>query len=72
MGATFLGYNAKTGPRTKHVDNKAHFVSEHVNKGIIKIVFVKSEDSDSDIWTKPTDQKTFKRHNEKYMKVSEN
>ena len=67
VGAIFLGYNAKTSSRTKHVDIKAHFVREYVNEGIIKIVFVRSENNDSDIWTKNTDRKTYVKHRSKFM-----
>ena len=67
VGAIFLGYNAKTSPHTKHVDIKAHFVREYVSKGIVKIVFVKSENNDSDIWTKNTDCKTYVKHQNKFM-----
>ena len=49
------------------MDIKAHFVREYVDEGIIKIVFVKSEDNISDIWTKNTDQKTFKKHRVRFM-----
>ena len=69
VGAIFLGYNAKTSPRTKHVDIKAHFVREYVSEGIVKIIFVKSEDNDSDIWTKNTDKKTYVRHRGKFMGI---
>ena len=67
VGAMFLSYNAKTSPRTKHVDIKAHFVREYVDEGIIKIVLVKSKNNDNDIWTKNTDKKTYTRHVVKFM-----
>ena len=71
VGAMFLSYNAKTSPRTKHMDIKVNFVREYVDEGIIKIVFVKSENNDSDIWTKNTDRKTFARHVVKFMGSNE-
>ena len=36
-----------------------------------KIVFVKSENNDSDIWTKKTDKKTYARHAVKFMGESD-
>ena len=71
VGAIFLGYNAKTSQRTKYVDMKAHFIREYVDQGIVKIIFVKSEDNVSDIWTKNTDQQTFQRHIVKFMSTEE-
>ena len=69
VGALFLGFNAKTSQRTNHIDIKAHFIREYVDQGIVKIIFVKSEDNVSDIWTKNTDQQTFWRHIIKIMKI---
>ena len=61
----------KTSPRTKHVDIKAHFVLDYVSDGIVQIVFVKSENNDSDIWTKNTDRKTYVKHRGKFMGTRE-
>jgi len=52
IGAIYLTKNATTGSRTKHVDTRYHFVREYVEDGIIKVVFVRSEDNHSDIFTK--------------------
>ena len=72
VGAIFLGYNTKMSQRTKHVDIKAHFIRGYVDQGILKIIFVKSEDNVSDIlWTKNTDQQTFQRHIVKFMNTQE-
>ena len=71
VGAIFLGYNAKTSQRTKHIDIKAYFIREYVDQGIVKIIFVKSEDNFSDMWTKNTDQQTFRRHIIKFMNTQE-
>ena len=60
IGAIFLAYNAKTGGRTKHIDVKYHYVREYVRDVIIQIVFVRSENNHSDIFTKNTAQKIYK------------
>jgi hypothetical protein len=52
IGAIWLANNQTTSERTKHVDIRAHFVREFITEGIIDIVFVKSEDNDSDIFNK--------------------
>ena len=48
----FMSQNASTGVRTRHEDIRYHFIRENVEDGIIKIEFVKSNDNDSDIFTK--------------------
>ena len=62
-----MAHNAKTSQRTKHIDVKYHFVREYVEDGMVKVVFVKSEENDADIWTKNVNTDTFKRHTEKFM-----
>jgi hypothetical protein len=56
IGALFMSQNASTGVRTRHVDTRYHFIRENVEDGIIKIEFVKSDDNDSDIFTKNVNQ----------------
>ena len=68
IGAIYLGHNAKLLQRTEHIDVKHHFVREYVEKGLIKIVFVKSEENDADIWTKNVKQDTYEKHTSKFMK----
>ena len=68
VGAIFLSYNAKISQRTKHIDTKYRFVGEYVEQGIVKIVFVKSENNIADIMTKNTSELTFKKHKEKLVR----
>ena len=68
IGNTYLGNNATLSQRTKHIDVKHHFVREFIDKGLIKIVFVKSEENDTDIWTKKIKQETFEKRTNKFMK----
>jgi len=67
IGAIFLSYNAKVSQRTKHIDIKYRYVGEYVEQGIVKIIFVKSENNVSDILTKNTPQETFKRHKMRFL-----
>jgi len=67
VGAIFLAYNAKTSARTKHVDIKYHFTREFIVDGIVMIKFVKSEENDSDIFTKNKNRETFHRHENKFI-----
>ena len=62
VGAIYLANNHTTGQRTKHIDIRTHFVRQYIEDGIIKIVFVKSEENDADIYTKNTTEELFKIH----------
>ena len=62
IGAIFLSYNAKISQRTKHIDTKYRYVGEYVEQGIVKIVFVRSEDNVADVLTKNTSLEIFKKH----------
>ena len=70
-GAIFLSNNKLVGQRTKHIDTRYHFVREYVEDGILKIVYVRSEDNDADILTKNVDSKTYWRHCQKFMRYDE-
>ena len=67
VGAIFLAYNTKTGGRTKHVYIQYHYVREFVQKGEVQILFVRSENNDSDVFTKNTSKNTFDEHSVKFM-----
>ena len=67
VGAIYMSYNAKTSPRTKHVSIKRLFVREFVQDGEIAIKFVRSEDNDSDVWSKNTSVAVFEKHTNKFM-----
>ena len=71
VGAIYLAHNYTTGQRTKHIDIRTHFVREYIEDGIIKVIFVKSEDNDADILTKNPTEKIFKRHASKNVEEVE-
>ena len=68
MGAIFLGYDAKSSPLTKNIGVWYHFTREHIEDGIVKIVFLRSEQNDADIYTNNVGEKTSNEHSNKYMK----
>ena len=72
VGAIYLAQNAVSGPRMKHVDIWYHFVWYYIEDGIVKIVFVKSEDNDSDIYTKNLGEELFHKPSSKYIQVIDN
>ena len=68
VGAIFLAYNAKNSQRTKHVDIRAHYVRQYVEDGIVKIIFVKSEENTADAYTKNVSGVLYSRHAMKDLK----
>jgi hypothetical protein len=46
---------------TKHIDIQYHFLSDHQQKGDIKIAYVSTHNQLVDIFTKPLDEKTFSK-----------
>ena len=52
VGAIFLANNTKMSAWMKHIDIKYHFIREFIVDGMVEIVFVTSENNDSDIFTK--------------------
>jgi hypothetical protein len=52
IGVIFMSENASATSRTRHVDARYHFVRQFVEEGFLKIVFVKSNDIKSDMFTK--------------------
>ena len=70
-----MAENTAVSQRTKHVDLKTKFLTQYIGDGFIKIVFVRSEDSLSDFFTKNVTGEIFDDIKQAYMtsnnKVSE-
>jgi hypothetical protein len=64
-----MAENNMSNNQTKHVNTRYHFVRELIEEGIIKIEFVKSENNDSDIFTKNLGKELFKKHSNKFMSI---
>ena len=67
VGAIFMGENQSATGRSKHIDIRTNFVREYVEDGFIKIIFVKSEDNNSDGFTKNTNVETYDRHHGSFV-----
>ena len=52
IGAIFMSKNITTTSRSKHVDVRTKYINKDVEDGVLKIIFVRSEDNNSDIMTK--------------------
>jgi hypothetical protein len=62
VGAIYMAENAAVSQRTKHVDLRTKFLTQFIEDGFIKIVFVKSEDNKSDFFTKNVSGDIFEKH----------
>jgi hypothetical protein len=65
--AIFLANNKNAGERTKHVDTRHHYVRELIEKRVLEIVFVPSEENIADISTMNLDLKSFESHQSKLL-----
>ena len=72
IGAIFLGNNVSISDRTKHIDIRAKFVTQMCLDGFLKIIFVKSEENDSDIFTKNLPSDLHQKHARKLVAQKEN
>jgi hypothetical protein len=63
----FMAQNSFSGVRTQHVDTQYHFVRENHDEGIINIEFIKSDENQSDIFTKIVTQEIYERHVKKFL-----
>ena len=68
IGAIFMSKNITTAGRTKHVDVRFKYVNEYVEEGIVKIIFVRSNENDSDIFTKNLGGDLYAKHSRKMVK----
>jgi hypothetical protein len=58
---------------TKHIDTQYHFLRDHQQREDIKIAYVSTHNKLVDIFTKPLDEKTFRKlRNELYVLDSRN
>ena len=62
VGALFMATIIMTTSHTKHVDIPYKYVNVYVEDGIVKIIFAKSADNDSDILTKNLSAELHEKH----------
>jgi hypothetical protein len=64
IGAIHLANNASSVIRTKHIDTRIHFVRELTQEDnkLLDIEFLRSEDNQSDTFTKNTTSELFWKH----------
>jgi hypothetical protein len=59
IGAMFMPKNASSVVRTRHIDTRYHFIRDHVEDSFIKIIFVKTDDNDAEIFTNSFNKDTY-------------
>ena len=67
LGAIFMSENFSVLQRTKHVDICYRFIQEFVFNQFIKVIFVKTEENDSNIFTKNLGGDLHHRHLKKMI-----
>ena len=67
IGAIFMANNVTTSPRTKHIDVRYRYVTEFIDNGLVTIKFVKTEENDSDGFTKNLSGDLHEKHQMKMM-----
>ena len=66
VGAIYIAKKSD-GKRTRHIDARYHFVREIIEDGIVKVIFVRTNDNKADIFTKNTNEETHSKHTMSYM-----
>ena len=67
VGAIYLANNAKTSGCTKHIDTRYHYVREFIEDGIVKIIFVRSEDNQAYPFTKNVSEVSYIKNSDIYL-----
>ena len=67
VGAIFMSENKTSSNRTRHMDTRWHFVNQMQEDGLVKIIFVKSEENISDIGTKNVTGEVLEKHEGKLI-----
>jgi hypothetical protein len=67
VGAIFMSENVSATQRTKHVDARYHYVREFIEEGFLKIIFVRTDENKSDMFTKNVSQAVYDKHVQDYI-----
>jgi hypothetical protein len=59
FGAMLMAENANSGNRTRHIDTRCHSIREHVEDSFTKFVLVKTDNDDSEFFTKNFNKDTY-------------
>ena len=62
VGAIEMAKEDKFRPRTKHINVKYHHFRDYVEKGIVDIEYISSEENPADILTHPVNKEKLDKH----------
>ena len=62
VGPIFMAENVTATLKSKHIDTRVKFVTQFVDDGFLKILFVKTAENVSDMFTKNVSSNTYKIH----------
>jgi hypothetical protein len=71
VGAIFIAENATATPKSKHIDTRAKYVLQLISEGFLKVLFVKTDENSSDIFTKNMSGETLEKHMNDYVFTKE-
>ncbi len=66
--AIFMDQNVTTTSQSKHVDVRYKFVNKYVDNGIVKIIFIKSKENDTNLFIKNLNGELHATHSSKFVK----
>ena len=72
VGAIFMAENINTTCQSKHTQLRARYISEFIEDGFLKIIFVRSEDNKADGFTKNVSADVYENHREDMVVSREN
>ena len=67
QGAIKMANNRHSSRRTRHIDDKLYIVRDAVEDGLVRIVYVRSEDQHADILTKALGMRTMELYTKALM-----
>ena len=70
-GVIDLSKDYKANERTKHIERRHFKVRELVEQAFLRVRYVASKDNVADIFTKPLDNATFRKHRAKLLNLDD-
>jgi hypothetical protein len=67
IGAIFMAENITATPKSKHINTQAKFVTQFIQDGFLKIIFVKTKQNTFDIFTKNVNSEIYENHKDDYI-----
>jgi len=71
-GCIFIIKNQHTSSRTKHIDIRAHLISEHYTNKIFDVIKVNTTEQDGDPLTKNLNEESFKKYSKNFRNGTKN